>query len=560
MDRTLGHNPPDLTALLDAMTLEEKVTLLSGRSFWVTQAIPRLGIPAIKVTDGPNGARGDGVSGKSAASFPVGSALGSTWNPELVRAVGQAIGAEARTKGANVLLGPTINLHRTPLGGRNFECYGEDPWLSGHLAAAFVNGVQSEGVGACPKHFVGNDSEFERHTISSEIDVRTLRELYLTPFELTIAAARPWTVMSAYNRVNGVYASSHGELLRDVLKGEWGFDGVVVSDWGAALETEANLNGGLDLEMPGPTRSRGGALVEAVRAGRVAIAAIDDAVLRMLRLIERSGRFAAPDPQPEQAVDRPEHRALARRAAAEGMVLIRNRGLLPLDPERIRTLAVLGPNATHGQIQGGGSSAVQVMPLDGLRAGGNWEVLHAPGCFNHKYLPIPQPGMLRFVDATGEGQDGALLELFNPGDAEPVLARGVELTFNPMGGLPLNMIGGKRLKTGFTARLQAEFTPQTSGEHQWHSSAGAAPSVGRAVTWKPAALIATASSSRASPRYWSPASATASCRRSRRTSWPRLSPGRGRPTRWCSWSEPTRTGRPKATTVLTSHCRVSRTR
>jgi beta-glucosidase len=360
MDRTIEDNhpggpagaAPDLAALLAAMTLEEKVTLLAGRGFWVTNPIPRLGIPAIKVTDGPNGARGDGVSGRSAASFPVGTALGSTWNPDLVRAVGESIGQEALTKGANVVLGPTINLHRTPLGGRNFECYGEDPWLSGMLATAFVQGVQSQGVGACPKHFVCNDSEFERHTISSEVDERTLRELYLTPFEFAVKNADPWTLMSAYNRVNGTFASSHGALLRGVLKDEWGFPGAVVSDWGAALETDANLTGGLDLEMPGPTRSRGTALVEAVRAGRVALADVDDAVRRMLHLIARSGRFANPDPQPEAAEDRPEHRSVARRAAAEGMVLIRNRGLLPLDPEKIRTLAVLGPNAAHGQIQG----------------------------------------------------------------------------------------------------------------------------------------------------------------------------------------------------------------
>jgi len=462
---------PDADALTRAMTLEEKVALLCGRGFWVTTAIPRLGIPAIKVTDGPNGARGDGVSGASAASFPVGSALGSTWNVDLIRAVGQALGQEAKTKGAQVLLGPTINLHRTPLGGRNFECYGEDPWLSGMLGAAFVAGVQSEDVGTCIKHFVCNDSEFERHSISSEVDARTLRELYLTPFEIAIRQARPWSVMSAYNRVNGTFASSHAELLRGVLKGEWGYDGVVVSDWGAALETVENLNGGLDLEMPGPTRSRGPALVTAVREGRVAEGDLDDAVRRMLRLIARSGRFTTPEPRAEQSLDRPEHRAIARRAAIEGMVLIRNRGLLPLDPALVRRLAVLGPNAAHGQIQGGGSSAVfphyQVMPLEGLRQGGNWQVLHAPGCFNHKYLPIPAPGMLSFDNADGKRESGIRLQLFNPGEDDPVLVRGVELTFNPMGGLPLNMMGGKRVQPGFTARLEAEFVPDASGEHQF---------------------------------------------------------------------------------------------
>jgi len=244
MDRTTSGGDRgthrDLEALLAELTLPEKVTLLTGRGFWTTQAIPRLGIPALKVSDGPNGARGDGVSGRSAASFPVGVALGSTWNPALVAAVGRAIGEEAITKDAQVVLGPTINLHRTPIGGRNFECYGEDPWLTGALATAFVQGVQSVGVGACPKHFVCNDSEFERHTISSEVDERTLREVYLTPFEATVRDADPWTLMSAYNRVNGVYASSNAHLLRDILRAEWGWNGLVISDWGAALETEAN--------------------------------------------------------------------------------------------------------------------------------------------------------------------------------------------------------------------------------------------------------------------------------------------------------------------------------
>ncbi len=464
MQRSEPAGAPDLNALLAELTLSEKVALLAGRGMWVTVAIPRLGIPAIKVTDGPNGARGSGASGASAASFPVGSALASSWNTGLIRDVGRALGQEARSKNAQVLLGPTVNLHRTPLGGRNFECYSEDPYLSGHIACAFIDGVQAESVGACIKHFVCNDSEFERHTISSDVDERTLRELYLTPFELAVRHAGPWTVMSSYNRVNGTYTSSHRNLLRDVLKDEWGFDGVVISDWGAALETEANLSGGLDLEMPGPTRTRGEALEAAVRDGRVAETDVDDAVRRMLRLIARSGRFANPEPQPERSEDRPEHRALARRAAAEGMVLLKNAGMLPLDPERIRRLAVLGPNAERGQIQGGGSSAVfphyQVMPLEGIRQAGNWQVDHAPGCFNHKYLPMPGPGMLTF-----DGEPGARLSLFAAGDSTPALTRQVELGFSPVGGLALNMMAGNRVGAEFTARLEADLVPEQSGEH-----------------------------------------------------------------------------------------------
>lgn len=467
MDRSGNVFEPaiDLEALLVALTLEEKVALLAGRGFWVTTAVPRLGIPAVKVSDGPNGARGDGVSGASAASFPVGSALGSTWNAPLVREVGRVLGQEARTKNAQLLLGPTVNLQRTPLGGRNFECYSEDPWLTARIATAFISGVQAEGVGACIKHFVCNDSEYQRHSISSDVDERTLREVYLLPFELAVREARPWAVMSAYNRVNGIFASSHTDLLRGVLKGEWGFEGIVVSDWGAALETEHNLSGGLDLEMPGPTRSRGAALVAAVRAGRVQQADVDDATRRMLAFIARSGRFAQPDAQPERSDDRPEHRALARRAAAEGMVLLKNDGVLPLSPRAVRRLAVVGPNALAGQIQGGGSSAVfphyQIMPLDGLRAGADWQVEHAPGCFNHKYLPIPAPGML-----TSNGRPGARLKLYNPGEEHPAVERVVELTFNPMGGLPLNMLGGSKVGGTFTAEIDAEWTPDVSGRYQ----------------------------------------------------------------------------------------------
>jgi beta-glucosidase len=471
MDRTGGGAAPDLETLLARLTLDEKVTLLSGRGFWVTAPVPRLGIPAVKVTDGPNGARGDGVSGMSAASFPCGSALASTWNPALVAEVGRALGQEAKTKHAQLLLGPTINLHRTPLGGRNFECYSEDPWLSGRLATAFVRGVQSEGVGACLKHFVCNDSEFERQSISSDVDERTLREIYLVPFEMAVRDARPWAVMSAYNRVNGTFASSSRTLLREILKDEWAFDGIVVSDWGAALETEPNLAAGLDLEMPGPTRTRGAALLEAIQAGRVSEADVDDAVRRLLRFVARSGRFGDPEPRPEEAVNRPEHRALARRAAAEGMVLVRNEGLLPLTPERVRRLAVIGPNAARGQIQGGGSSAVfphyQVMPLDGFRAAGPWEVVHAPGCFNHKYLPMPERGMLTFENDEGGREHGMRLRLFNPDSAVPVVDRGVELAPNPMGGLPLNLLGGRRLAAEFTALLDADFTPAESGVHEF---------------------------------------------------------------------------------------------
>lgn len=223
-----------IDSLLQQMTLAEKVALLAGSSMWTTTPIERLGIPAIKVTDGPNGARGAGgfVGGAvTAACFPVGIALAATWNTSLVEEVGEALAEEAQSKGARLLLAPTVNIHRSPLNGRNFECYSEDPYLSARMAVACITGLQRRGVGATVKHYVCNDSEFERNTISSEVDERTLREIYLPPFCAAVQEAKTWAVMAAYNRVNGVYASEHPMLLVDILKREWGFDGIVMSDW-----------------------------------------------------------------------------------------------------------------------------------------------------------------------------------------------------------------------------------------------------------------------------------------------------------------------------------------
>jgi len=385
-----------IEALLAAMTLEEKVGLLSGSDLWHAQGCERLEIPPLKVSDGPHGVRGGDLSGTvAAACFPCGTALGATWNPELVEAVGAAIGDEARTKNVHVVLGPTVNLHRAPLAGRNFECYAEDPHLSARLAVAFVRGVQGRGVGACVKHFVCNDSEFERHTMSSEVGERPLRELYLAPFEAAVREADPWSVMTAYNRVNGVYACDH-PLLADVLRGEWGFRGFVVSDWFGMQSTEASLLAGNDLEMPGPGRFRREKLVDAVKAGRVDAKDVDACARRMLEARERAGILTGPVSDAEEAVDRPEHRAVARRAAAEGMVLLRNpEGLLPLDAGALRRVAVIGPNAARPVVIGGGSSQVTphygVSPLDGIRAhverhGG--EVVYRPGCTNHESLPV----------------------------------------------------------------------------------------------------------------------------------------------------------------------------
>lgn len=378
---------------MEKLTLEEKALLLGGAEMWRTRAVPRLGIPPLQVSDGPTGVRGSGLSGgATAACFPCGSALAATWNPELVGRLGGALAEEARTKGAHVVLGPTVNLHRHPFGGRHFECYSEDPWLTSRIAVALIRGLQDAGVGACIKHYVANDSEFERHTISSEVDERTLRELYLVPFEAAVREADVASVMGAYNRVNGVYACEHPELLRRILKEEWGFRGFVVSDWFATQSTVASARDGLDLEMPGPARHLDAKLVEAVKAGEVPEAAVEEAADRLLDAIVRWGALASDPDAEERGVDRPEHRALARELAADAIVLLRNEGgTLPLEADGLERLAVVGPNAATAVIQGGGSSRVNphhaVSPLAGLRARLGERVRHARGCTNHRSLP-----------------------------------------------------------------------------------------------------------------------------------------------------------------------------
>lgn len=418
--------------LLVELTLEEKVGLLSGTDMWHARGVPRLGVPLLKVSDGPIGARGGEMAGGiPSACFPCGTALGATWNVALVERVGQALGEETRAKGAQVLLAPTVNIHRTPLAGRNFEAFSEDPTLTARLAVAYVRGVQSRDVGCSIKHFVCNDSEHERHTISSDVDPRALREIYLPPFEAVVREARPWSVMSAYNRINGVYACDHRELLEDVLRREWGFDGFVVSDWFGLQSTAEAVVAGNDLEMPGPGIHRREKLLEAVRAGALDEKAVDACARRMLAARERAGLLGAgAGPGPERAEDRPEHRALAREAARESMVLLRNeRSLLPFDPGALRSLAVIGPNADVARVHGGGSCRVEphyeVSPLQGIRArlGEGVDVRFEPGCSAHRAIP-PLDGRWTRADSdpVAEGVSVAFFDGLAC-EGEPVLSR-----------------------------------------------------------------------------------------------------------------------------------------
>ena len=379
----------DVEGILAALTLEEKAALCLGSDFWHTAPVERLGVPAVMVSDGPHGLRKQpqeadhlGLSGSNPATcFPTACALASSWNADLVRRVGEALGRETQAEEVAVLLGPGVNIKRSPLCGRNFEYFSEDPYLSGVLGSAFVQGVQSQGVGTSLKHYAANNQETDRVRVSADVDERTLREIYLPAFERIVKEARPWTVMCSYNRLNGTHVSQHPWLLTTVLRDEWGFEGVVVSDWGAVHDRVAAVRAGLDLEMPPQLGWSDTALVEAVRAGELDEAVLDLAVTRMLRLVDQALANARPD----TPVDRDAHHTLARAAAREGAVLLTNDGLLPLAPQPGQTVAVLGEFARTPRFQGAGSSQVNPtrvdVPLDELRAAvpDGVEVAFAPG-------------------------------------------------------------------------------------------------------------------------------------------------------------------------------------
>jgi beta-glucosidase len=379
-----------INALLHRMTLEEKVSLLAGFDNWHTQAIKRLNIPATKVTDGPHGARTADESNPSrtlpATCFPTAVAMAATWNPDLIQNVGVAIGEEARARGCAILLGPCVNIHRSPLGGRNFESYSEDPYLSSRMTVAIIKGIQSRGVSACVKHFALNNSEYERMTISSEVGERAMREIYFPSFEKAVKEAGTWSVMCSYNKVNGTYASENYRLLTEILKDEWGFKGLVMSDWFATHSTVPVANAGLDLEMPGPARYLGKALLKAVKSGEVDIKMINDKVRRILRVMINTGALDGKITFTDKIKDFPTHRKLAREVAEEAIVLLKNENhILPLI-KSVRSIAVIGPNAAAASIQGGGSAHVspyyKVAPLEALKVicGDKVKIIYEPGC------------------------------------------------------------------------------------------------------------------------------------------------------------------------------------
>ena len=373
----------DVQSILAQMTLEEKAALCTGASKWTTTPIERLGVPEMIVSDGPHGVRrvtdlhAIAKDSLPATCFPTASCLAATWDVDLLHKMGQALAEECIALNVDVLLGPGVNMKRSPLGGRNFEYFSEDPFLAGEMAASFVNGVQSRGVGTSLKHYAANNQEFQRFSISAEIDERTLREIYLPAFEKVVKQAQPWTVMCSYNKVNGTFASEHHYLLNEILKDEWGFEGLVVSDWGAVRNRVAALKAGLDWEMPGPQERRVREVVEAVRSGELDEAVLDESVRRILGIV-----FKASQTVKKGTFDAEAHHELARQIAAEGMVLLKNNGLLPLKEQQ--HIAVIGRSAENAHFQGGGSSHINptrvAMPFRELQArAGNAELTYAEG-------------------------------------------------------------------------------------------------------------------------------------------------------------------------------------
>lgn len=347
----------DIQAIVAKMTLEEKAALCTGASAWTTVRVERLGVPEMIVSDGPHGvrrvpdAKSLMMTSLPATCFPTASCLASTWDVDLLHKMGEALAEECLALNVDVLLGPGVNMKRSPLGGRNFEYLSEDPYLAGEMAASLIDGIQGKGVGTSIKHFAANNQEFQRFSISTEVDERTLNEIYLPAFETAVKRTQPWTVMCAYNKLNGSYCSENHELLVDILKNRWGFEGLVVSDWGAVHDRVAALKGGLDLEMPGPQDNRVQAVVEAVRSGELDEHILDEAVRRILNIV-----FKAQETPKGGVFDVDAHHILARKIASEGMVLLKNNGILPLKGQQV--IAVIGRAAKEAHFQGGGSSHI----------------------------------------------------------------------------------------------------------------------------------------------------------------------------------------------------------
>ncbi|AHH96647.1 glycoside hydrolase family 3 protein [Kutzneria albida] len=446
-----------IAELVGKLDLDTKAGLLAGQDIWTLPAVPEIGLRSVVMSDGPVGVRGVRWTPEDpSVVLPSPTALAATWDPELARRAGRLLAQEARRKGVHVLLAPTVNLHRTPLGGRHFECYSEDPLLTGLIGAGYVRGVQEGGVATTVKHFVANDSETERYTVDVRAEERTLRELYLRPFEIIVREARPWGVMAAYNGVNGSTMTEHARLQNEVLRAEWGFDGVIVSDWTAARDTVRAALGGMDLAMPGPHTVYGPALAQAVREGAVPEQVVDTMVARVLLLAARVGALDGV-PSGFTAPEELDGNEVAREVAARSAVLVRNdNALLPLRAEDLRTVAVIGAAADEARILGGGSATVfpgeVVSPLAGLRAVlPGAEVRYCVGADPRTTLPPARDGF----ELTLVARDGAGAELASYAVPE------AGLTW--IGEVP-EAVDAERVRA---VEFTGTFTPEVGGSHEF---------------------------------------------------------------------------------------------
>lgn len=450
---------PDIPALVSQLTFQEKISLLAGKDFWSTHGVDRINVPAMKVSDGPNGARGGLFKdGPTSACFPAGVALAASFDRKLAARVGKALAAETRSKGASVLLGPTVCPHRDPRGGRNFESFSEDPFLAGELAAEYIKGLQSAGVGASIKHFAVNEQETKRFTVDTRLSQRALREIYLKPFEIAVKKADPWTVMTSYNLVNGVHADMNEFLLTKVLREEWGFRGLVMSDWGGTNSTAESLNAGHDLEMPGPPLRRTVKMMKAaVDSGDLSQAVIDARVTKNLELLVRADKFSHPEIPEEQEIDRPEDRHLIRQAGAEAMVLLKNdNNVLPLDKDKIKSIAMIGL-AKEFLGHGGGSAAVnahhKITPWQGFNealTGSSVELKYAEGARILRNLKPLADGV---VDE--DGKPGFTVRLFRAADdSSPSTEQASAAYFQSIERPDLHHL-----------KMTGMFTPATTGKH-----------------------------------------------------------------------------------------------
>src|ERR1700693_4248888 len=454
---------PDVEAransLLKKLTLDEKIDLIGGVDDFYIRAIPKIGLPRLRMADGPVGVRNYGPS-----TVFGGISLAASWDPEFAERIGAIIGEDARARGVHFMLGPGVNIYRAPMCGRNFEYFGEDPFLASRTAVAYIRGMQSEGVSATIKHFAGNNQEYDRHNIDSIIDERTMREIYLPTFEAAVKEAHVGAIMDSYNLTNGIHMSQNGHLNTDVAKKEWGFDGIIMSDWDSTYDGVGAANGGLDLEMPSGRFMNRATLLPAVKSGQVSEATIDDKVRRILRTAIRFGWLDREQTDLSVSQYNYEGGRVTLEAARSGMVLLKNDGnFLPLDKAKIKSIAVVGPDAYPAQVVGGGSAGVRpftaVSYLEGLA-----EYLGASATV---YYEKGIPSLAEMADATefssdrGGKQRGLSAELFNNPNmsGEPALRRSDQpINFDRAAGEGVN-------QNEVSARWTGYFTPGTPGEY-----------------------------------------------------------------------------------------------